>query len=111
MSAVIPNALKPTLMSGNAHPHAMAAVSVNTTTHAGLWNMDIRDGSIRESFCNMAAKVRNILQTKFLSARKKYIKDAKIASNLANPRLTEVCRQKLAAAGLDKSQATIDISL
>ena len=46
MSAVIAKALKPILMSGNAQPHAMAAVRANTTTHAGLWNMEVRDGPV-----------------------------------------------------------------
>ena len=35
MSAVMPKAPKPILISGNAHPHAIAAVRANTTTHAG----------------------------------------------------------------------------
>ena len=41
MSAVMPKALKPTLISGNAQPHAIAAVRANTTTHMGRWNMDV----------------------------------------------------------------------
>jgi len=42
MSVVMPKAPKPTLMSGNAHPQAMAAVRGNTATHVGLWNIEIR---------------------------------------------------------------------
>jgi len=40
MSAVMPKALNPTLISGNAHPHANAVVRANTTTHTGRWNRD-----------------------------------------------------------------------
>jgi hypothetical protein len=41
MSAVMPKAMNPTLMSGNAQPHAIAAVRANITTHTGRWNRDI----------------------------------------------------------------------
>ena len=45
MSAVMPKALNPTLMSGNAQPQAIAAVRANATTQAGRWNMDVLVGS------------------------------------------------------------------
>jgi hypothetical protein len=41
MSGVMPKSLKPTLMSGNAHPQAIAAVRANTDTQTGRWNMEI----------------------------------------------------------------------
>jgi hypothetical protein len=41
MSAVMPKAMNPTLMSGNAQPQAIAAVRAKTTTHTGRWNTDI----------------------------------------------------------------------
>jgi hypothetical protein len=46
MSAVMPKALKPILMSGNAHPHAIAAVRANTVTHTGRWNIEVLADSI-----------------------------------------------------------------
>ena len=36
ISVVIPNSLNPNLMSGYAHPHAMAAVSAKNTTQTGV---------------------------------------------------------------------------
>ena len=39
MSVVISNSLNPNLMSGYAHPHAMAAVSAKNTTQNGRWKI------------------------------------------------------------------------
>ena len=51
MSAVMAKALKPTLISGNAHPHAIAAVRANTTTHMGRWNMDVFVINFSKNWC------------------------------------------------------------
>jgi hypothetical protein len=58
MSAVMPKALKPTLISGNAHPHAITAVRANTTTHTGRWNMDV----FLINFLKVGAKLAKILR-------------------------------------------------
>ena len=39
MSVEIPNSLNPNLMSGYAHPHAMAAVNAKNTTQNGCWKI------------------------------------------------------------------------
>jgi hypothetical protein len=39
ISCVMPNSEKPSLMSGYAHPHAVAAVRANIVTHNGRLNI------------------------------------------------------------------------
>jgi hypothetical protein len=46
MSLAMPKALKPILMSGKAHPHAIAAVRANTVTQTGRWNIEVLVGCI-----------------------------------------------------------------
>ena len=54
MFAVMPKALKPTMISGKAHPHAIAAVKANTTTHTGRWNMDAFFIYFSKSWCKIS---------------------------------------------------------
>lgn len=54
MFAVMPKALKPTMISGKAHPHAIAAVKANTTTHTGCWNMDVFVINFSKSWCKIS---------------------------------------------------------
>ena len=41
ISAVISNSVNQSFISGYAQPHAIAAVSANTTTHTGLLNIEV----------------------------------------------------------------------
>jgi hypothetical protein len=77
MSAVMPKAPNPILISGNAQPQAIAAVRANTTTHTGRWKREIL-------VCFIAAKLQkkdhislffseNHLQIDKTSLKKKYL--------------------------------------